>query len=334
MNWKQRLIGIPNRAIHFASLGFTGAQPETQEFLEAIIASFADGYHAAMAIADEGRLVERLSRDHGPHRIGFAYEGAGMYYALLDLILPGGPSRLRAFTEGPGRKYAYIVTVGAGFAIGRLPWGAFVLERYMRRLHPLMAWCVPDGYGFHQGIFHHRRYIEACAEPPRPVPSYAESLFDSGIGRSMWWVLASSPQRIKQAIDRFPERRRAELWCGIGVACAYAGGIDVQGLRELHACSGRYSADFLSGPPFAAQMRVEGENPSHWTELACETLYGKSPEATADMAMQALAAARPDAMSETEIRERLYTQIRGQLRDKVEAERTIAPTREGRRGTC
>lgn len=328
MNWKQRLIGIPNSALRFTTLGFTGARPETREFLEDIIATFAGGYHAAMAIADQNCLVERLNQDYDTHRIGFAYEGTGMYYALLDLVLPGNASRLRAFTEGPGSKHAFIVTVGAGFAIGRIPWGAYMLERYMRRLHPLKAWCVPDGYGFHQGIFHHRRYIEACAEPPRHVPRYAWPLFDSGIGRSMWWVLASSPQRIKHAIERFPEHRRAELWCGIGVACAYAGGLDAQSLLELRECSGEYSVDFLSGPPFAAQMRVEGENPSPWTELACKTFYGKSPEATADMAMQALNAARPDDMSETEIRERLYAQVRHQLRDRVEAERRIAPAYE------
>lgn len=318
--WKQWLFGIPNKETYFATRGYEPCDPCMRNFLEKIIRDFAAGYHLALNVRDTNRLVEQLDSNFDNHHVGFAYEGTGMYFAILDLLFPWGPSRLRTFTENAGKKHDFIVTVGAGFAIGRMPWGLFMLERYMRKIDPMKAWCVPDGYGFHQGIFHHKIYIEQCKEPPKRIPPYARQLFDSGIGRSLWWVKGASPERIKQAIDRFPQPRRAELWCGIGVACAYASGTNEGALLKLREFSGVHRLDFLSGLLFAARMRYDGKNISPWTEQACRALLNKSLEETANMTIQVFDELRPEELTEKEIREQGYAVMRQRFMHHIEKE--------------
>lgn len=318
--WKQRLFGIPAKETNLAARGYEPCDPVVRNYLEKIIQEFVAGYHLALNIRNTNQLAKQLDDKFDNHHVGFAYEGTGMYFAMLDLLFPWGASRLRAFTEKPAKKHDFIVTVGAGFAVGRLPWGPLMLERYMRKIDPMMAWCIPDGYGFHQGIFHHRRYIDRCEEPPKRIQPYARQLFDSGIGRSLWWVKGASPERIKQAIDRFPEQRQAELWCGIGVACSYAGGVDEKVLLKLRDFSGPYLFDFLSGIPFAARMRYDGENRSPSTEQACRVLLNKTLEETANITLQVVEGLRPQEMTEQEVREQAYVLVRQHLMNRLQQE--------------
>lgn len=320
ISWKQRLLGVPERETRFATRGYEPCDPQNRDFLEKIIREFVAGYHLALNIQDTNRLVEKLDSSFSDHHVGFAYEGTGMYFAMLDLLLPKRISRLQEFADGVAKKHDYIVLVGAGFAIGRLPWGPLVLRRYMQKIHPLKAWCIPDGYGFHQGIFHHKRYIEQCQEPPWCIPRYARQLFDSGIGRSLWWVKGASPDRIQSAINRFPESRRAELWCGIGVACAYASGVGERDLLRLSELSGVYRLHFLSGIPFAATMRHHGKNSTPWTEQACRVLLNMTLEATASLVNRILAEAQLEEMSEKKLREQGYVLMRQRLVSRLQGE--------------
>ena len=310
ISWKQRLFGIPEKETRFATRGYEPCDPDMQRFLENIIREFVAGYHLALNVGNPDQLIAQLESKFDKHHVGFAYEGTGMYFSLLDFFFPWGASRLRAFTDYVGNKHDYIITVGAGFAVGRLPWGPLMLEHYMRKIDPRKAWCVPDGYGFHQGIFHHKAYIGQCKAPPRWIRPYARQLFDSGIGRSLWWVMGASPERIKQAIHRFPEPRQAELWCGIGVACSYAGGVDEHALLKLREFSGQYLFDFLSGIPFAARMRYDGGNSSPYTERACRVLLNMTLEEAADITVQVVEKLNRENMDDTETREQAYTLVR------------------------
>jgi hypothetical protein len=275
--WR-RLLTISLRSASFAELGFAPCDATVRGRLEKILETFIHGYNLALAIADPHLLADTLRRQLDAYHVGFAFEGAGMWYALGDLLAPWRPSRLRAFLEGPGSDHDYIAAVGAGFALARLPWGRWLWAPYARRLDPLVVWCLPDGYGFHEGIFHPRRYLEGRAEPPGVLPEFARQLFDSGLGRSLWWSQGAEPLRIARAIDAFPEARRPEMWCGIGVAATYAGAREGSAgddaLRELRDLAGPFRDDFLSGVPFATRMRQKGRNPSAVTDRACELLLG------------------------------------------------------------
>ncbi|HYX25799.1 MAG TPA: DUF1702 family protein, partial [Thermoanaerobaculia bacterium] len=315
--WR-RLLAIPPRAASFAELGFAPCDAAVRGRLEKVLETFVLGYDLALALDDPERLAATLHRQLDAHHVGFAFEGAGMCYALCDLLMPWRPSRLRAFLEGPGRDHDYIAAVGAGFALARLPWGRWLWPSYSRRLDPMIVWCLPDGYGFHQGIFHFRRYVAGRAAPPAVLPPFARQLFDSGLGRSLWWSQGAEPQRIARAIDGFAAARRPEMWCGIGVAAAYAGGAGDEALLALRDLAGPYRADFLSGIPFATRMRQKGRNPSPVTDRACELLLGLSAGEASDWIVEIVERVVADDSVEREVRLRdSYLLVRQRLVEEL-----------------
>jgi enediyne biosynthesis protein E3 len=285
---KKSLLAISPKEASFERRKFDSLDSAARDSLEEVLRVFISGYNLTLQIEDYELLARRFEENFDSHHVGFAFEGAGMCCALLDLFAPRKASRLRAFTDTAGRKHDYIATVGAGFAVARLPYGLRTLARYFEKLDPMVAWCVLDGYGFHQGVFHHRLFVDECKEPPATLPDYGKQLFDSGVGRSLWWVKGASPLLIRQSIDRFREARRSELWHGVGVACAYAGGVGEDVLMDLLELSGRYRADFLSGIPFASRMRQKGENASRATDLACSLLLKMTSDQAADLLVRYL----------------------------------------------
>jgi uncharacterized protein DUF1702 len=296
------LLAIPPRAASFVELGFAPCDADVRGRLEQVLETFIQGFNLCLSIGDPGELAATLRHRFDAHHVGFAFEGAGMYFALLDLLTPWRPSRLHAFLDGPGRDHDTIVAVGAGFAVARLPWGRRLWPRYSRRLDPLVAWCVPDGYGFHEGMRDPDRYVSGQAEPPAVWPGFARQLFDAGLGRSLWWSQGASPRRIRQAIDAFPAARRAEMWCGVGVAASYAGGAGDEALRALRELAGSYRADLLSGVPFAARMRKKGGNPSPVTDRACELLLSCGPDDASDWIVATLERILADESAGREVR--------------------------------
>jgi enediyne biosynthesis protein E3 len=280
---KRSLLAISQKEASFERREFDCVDSMARAGLEEVLRVFISGYNLTLQTRDYELLAQRFETTFDRHHVGFAYEGAGMCCALLDLLAPRRTSRLRAFTDTAGRKHDYIATVGAGFAVARLPYGLRVLDRYLEKLDPMIGWCVLDGYGFHQGVFHHRVFVDECKDPPRALADYGKQLFDSGLGRSLWWVKGASPVLIRQSIDRFPEARRSELWHGVGVASAYAGGVGEEVLTELLELSGNCRADFLSGIPFASRMRQRGENASQSTDVACRLLLKMTADEAADL---------------------------------------------------
>jgi enediyne biosynthesis protein E3 len=288
----ERLLKIRPEEASFNARGFEASDPTISRRLEQMLESFIGGYNLAVETPDKVELSRRLYAAFDSHHVGFAFEGVGFYLGMLDLLIPGKPYRLDRYLKGAGEHHDYIVAVGAGFAVARIPWGLRTMDDYLQTLDPLIAWCVACGYGFHEGFFHHRRFIDNAASPPASLSSLGRQLIDSGLGRSLWWVKGADPSRIHTAIDRFPEARRAELWAGIGIAACYAGGVGVTELLSIQELSGPYRADLLSGCPFAARLRQKAGNYSDTTELACRTLLNRSTDEVADMAEAAADAVR------------------------------------------
>jgi hypothetical protein len=264
------------------------SEPGVEQRLEFILRCFIDGYNLAITAGSNADLASDLDASFDPHHVGFAYEGAGMGLALLDLVSFSQKSRLHDFIHNDGARHDYIAMVGAGFTMARLPFAGSYLRRYFRRFDPLVCWCVPDGYGFHEGFFAPARFVDAQQGPSLPLSQYDRQLFNSGVGRSLWWTCGASPRAISDSIAGFSAEHRAEMWCGIGVACAYAGGDEGRSLATLLELAGDYRADFLSGLPFAARMRQKGGNPSPVTENACQQLLSCSTDEAANMAAAAL----------------------------------------------
>jgi hypothetical protein len=222
------------------------------------------------------QLTSRLDSSFSPAFVGFAYEGAGLYFGLSDLLIPRSESRLSEFTRSAAQRHDFITMVGAGFAIARAPLGLRRLESYQRTLNPMNAWCLADGYGFHQGFFHWQRFIEARQAAPEGLSLQNRRLFDAGVGRAMWWVFGADVASIAAAISRFESDRQPEMWAGIGTALAYAGGGLSGATSLLLDVAGPFRSDLLSGIPFAAHMRDKGGNSAEWTDEICSTLLNLS----------------------------------------------------------
>ncbi len=286
---KSLVLSLPHKEASFSRRGFPGMGSPSREHLETILHAFIDGYNLAVVESDTSELARRLNSSIAPEFVGFAYEGTGLYFALMDLLIPGS-ARLEAFTHSDGTPHDYIAMVGAGFAISRMPLALHRLESYQKRLDELTAFCLADGYGFHEGFFQWKSFVDGRKPAPASLNLQNRRLYDSGVARAMWWVYGADPVSIATAISRFDEERRPEMWAGIGVALSYAsaGPANPNPSSKLLELSGPYRYDLLSGIPFAAHMRWKGKNPAPWTERACSELLNMSVAEASDLVLGAL----------------------------------------------
>lgn len=276
---RRYLFGIPLEETTIARRGFRADDPDAKQRIERVGRTFVDGYHAALATPGAEQLAARLDDTHIEWR-GFAYEGAAMALALLDQVSPFRRRRWQTFVSGPGDAHAYMVHVGFGWAVARIPWMRRNLDRQLGKLDPLLRWLAVDGYGFHEGYFHAAEAVRQQHVPPR-VTGYARRAFDQGLGRSLWFVEATDGRRVETTIRGFPESRRPDLWAGVGLAATYAAGSDPEGLEALLAAAGPFRWDLAQGSAFAAKARLRAGNVTPETEVAAQVLCGMSAEAAA-----------------------------------------------------
>jgi hypothetical protein len=286
---KSLVFSLPRKEASFERREFPGVNSPSRPHLETILHAFLDGYSLALIESNTKELVRRLHSSVAPEFVGFAYEGIGLYLSMLDLMIPGS-GRLEAFTHAAGAPYDYITMVGAGFAIARVPLAVQRMESYQKRLDEVTAFCLADGYGFHEGFFKWKSFADGRKPAPARFNLQNRTLYDSGIARAMWWVYGADPVAIAAAISRFDEERRPEMWAGIGVALSYAsaGPGNPDPSSKLLELSGPYRIDLLSGIPFAAHMRWKGKNHAPWTERACSELLNMSVTEASDLIVGAL----------------------------------------------
>jgi hypothetical protein len=266
--------------------GFQEDMAQTWLGFKPVAETLVAGFHAVLDDSRFKMLVPRLNA-FPPELRGIAYEGAGMGLTVLDALLPW-KKRLQAFLVGPGARYAGLVYIGAGLVLPRMPKKP---EKFIKQLDPVLGWLVLDGYGFYEGFFSSKRYIEEKAVPVHLSP-YARRVFDHGMGRSLWFSTGANPDRISAAIDAFPSDRHADLWSGIGLACAYAAGVvDRAAIEKLRTLSGPHWSQLGVGSAIASRFRLQSGHAAPHTELACDVLWGCSSDMVAhivELAMQDL----------------------------------------------
>lgn len=284
------LLRLSPAEVTFAKRRFHDPGPELRLRLEGVGEAFRAGYHAALDQDEPAPLGLKLDEMPAALR-GFAYEGAGMALALQDALSLFRRDRVERFLAGPGNPHAYLVIVGAGWVLARLPLRVAPL---LARFDPLHRWLALDGYGFHEGYFRWPRSVVAQQRPAK-LTGYARHGFDQGLGRSLWFVCGGEIDRIATTIRGFAVPRQADLWAGVGLACAYAGGRGAEELRRLRHLAAEHETALGQGVVFAATARERAGNPTPHTELACRVLTGVSAAAAAAITEEARVGLPPDA---------------------------------------
>ncbi len=283
---RRRLFGIDRNETSVALRGFHVKCPAAAAHFELIGATFVEGYHAALTEDRPEPLAANLESVPREMR-GFAYEGAGMALCLLDRLTPWRRDRWQRFAGGPGLAHVYMMHVGAGWTLGRLPFSA---RRMTSRRDPMLGWLAIDGYAFHEAYFRTDRAVTR-GEIPQRLNGYARTAWNLGLGRGLWFVDGAEVERIAARIDGFAADRRAHLWSGIGLASAYAGGASEDELHQLAVAAGKNRPSLAQGVTFAAKARERAGNPVSHTELACRVICSMSSVEAANLTDVALVGA-------------------------------------------
>jgi hypothetical protein len=264
--------------------GFRVDDPAVVARLESIGGHFVSGYNFAVGNCDLDELASMLA-GVAADDAGFVHEGAAMGVAIADWMTPGR-SLFPGYIRGPASRHEYMAWVGLGWALARL---SVAPERALARYQNLHCWLALDGYGFHEGYFHWPQRIDR-QRCPRGLSADGQHVFDQGLGRSMWFVRGADVAQVGACIAAFAPGRHADLWAGVGLAAAYAGGVRAQDYAALVARSGAHACALAQGVVFAAQARQRAGNPVPHLELACRTILGLDAGSTAAIAVASLPA--------------------------------------------
>ncbi|WP_067814245.1 DUF1702 family protein [Actinomadura kijaniata] len=266
-------------SVTFAARGFGGEPTDATRSLEAVPQSVICGFEWGMETGGSGELVRRLDFVT-PELRGFAYEGATMACTILD-VMPGRGGRTRELLREAGRPHIFLSYIGIGFAMARLPrmlWRKVMPDLPDARYYPRMSWLAVDGYGFDRAYFETPRWV---GRQERPAPyawegdaGYFSRAADQGLGRALWFIGGGRAADVAAAVRRFADHRRADLWSGVGLAAAFAGGCDGAGLETLRREAGEHRDHLAQGVVFAVKARAyAGFVPAH-TERAAGALAG------------------------------------------------------------
>ncbi|MEV4097740.1 DUF1702 family protein [Streptosporangium saharense] len=230
-----------------------------RERLETAVQACVAGHNAVVA-----GVPERID-DLREELRGYAYEGAGMACATLDVLTATGGRRLRSLLSGQGVRYPHLIHLGAGRGYARLRmrpmWG-------IRSVHPLLRWLAFDGFGFHQG-FHAADRTVGRQRTAGLLDRTRRAIFDQGVGRMLWFHECAGIEDVILRVAEFPLGRRADLWSGIGLAATYAGGARPGELERLSAAASEdgFRAHLVQGAAFACSAHlISGTVPEHTTD--------------------------------------------------------------------
>jgi enediyne biosynthesis protein E3 len=260
-------IFLPDDAeVTFERRGFIAPDAARQANLETVGRKFLKGFEYAIG----GRTLDGIEAELEtvePTFRGFAYEGAAMALAVRDGLRPARPHWIRDLLGSRGAAHVYMVYVGVGWAMARLP---TVRWRAIMPADPVLSWLALDGYGFHQAYFKTPRYVGQQHQgriPVWPRGDYPNRAVDQGIGRALWFVNGADVDRVAATIGRFAASRRGDLWSGAALASVYAGGADAGELSDMVRLAGEYRAHAAQGAAFAAKARLLAGLVTPGTEL-------------------------------------------------------------------
>lgn len=287
----RRLALTPSlRSVSFAGRGFPAALGDAARRLEAVPQSVVVGFEWGIEVRDLWEIERRLELVE-PEMRGFAYEGAAMAFTVRDSMAGGRGHRTRDLLAGPGVPHIFLTYIGIGFAMAWLPrplWKWVLPDLTGTPYYPTMSWLAVDGYGFDRAYFDTDSWVTGQRRPPaypwRGRPDYFLRAVDQGVGRALWFIHGGRPVDVAASAGAFAALRQPDLWSGVGLAAAFAGGCSAEALREMTRSAAEHRPHVAQGAVFAAKARhFSGFVPEH-TEVATRALAGMSVAAAAALA--------------------------------------------------
>ena len=269
---KKWMFGLSEQEVTFDRRGFQCESITARAHLESAGKAFVAGYNAGLEHGVGPELEKKLASVAMP-LTGFAFEGAAMALALLDWLTPWRMNRVSQFIEGAGDAHTYMIHVGAGWTLARLP---RKIDTMLSKFDPLLRWLLIDGFGFHEGFFRMRNANSALPYPAK-IKGYARNVFDQGLGRSFWFSEGANEKRIMGRISQFEANRHADLWSGVGLGSVYAGEVPAADLESLRHSSGMFLPQLAQGAAFAAKARQRANNMLPYQHLACGIICDMDP---------------------------------------------------------
>jgi enediyne biosynthesis protein E2 len=277
---RRRVLAPALSDVGFAGRAFPVRPSARTQRLEAIPQAVVTGFEWGLDTDRLTELEQRLALLE-PGLRGFGYEGATMAAVVRDALGGFRGDRTLALLRGPARPHVLLAYIGVGFAMARLPrplWPKVLPDLPDVPHHRALSWLAVDGYAFDRAYFDTRRWVTdrhvPRAHPWQGRPDYFPRAADQGVGRALWFVHGADPGEVAAAVARYPERRRADLWAGVGLAATVAGGADADGLARLRTAAGAHDRELGLGAVFAATARTAaGHVPPH-TAVGTAVLAG------------------------------------------------------------
>jgi hypothetical protein len=243
------------------------------------------------ALKDQGldKLIEKFG-DVDPEFAGVFFEGTAMGLAIVDFVSPSRADRWKRLQKDFGASHAFTLHAGLGMAMAKLEIRLdqrFGTQGILDQYDPNYRAVIIDGYAFYLGYFDPARYIEKRFLP-EPFSSKRSGAFDQGLGRSLWFSQRGNVRKIRAAIMRFAEHRQANLWAGVGLACAYSGGVGERRVTRLKNSADTHKKQLARGAALAALVRLQAGNMTDHTEAACQLLGGQSADELAQSVVSAI----------------------------------------------
>jgi len=277
--WR-RMLALAPELVDFDRRGFRTGAPETRRSLETSAAAFLAGFNL-MLRTPAGRAPDLSGQP--PTWQGFSAEGAAMAAALLDGLNPGRGRRFAALLDAYQSSHVHLIQVGVGWADAKLHRAG--PSRYVVD-EPLLRWLSYDGRGFCRAFFASEQGMRRWARHPARCEATCDILYQ-GVGRSLWFRECGDPDAIGARILQLPLRHHGDLWSGVGLAAAYAGGVPAEVYQRLRERGGEHAPALAQGAAFGAEAwRRCGYAPAH-AHTAVTTLAGTDLDEAATWTDQA-----------------------------------------------
>ncbi len=243
---------------------------DVEKRIELITTIFHSAFLFADSQTDEQKLINYLEATEQEY-ISVAYEGAAMAMALKDFSLGETLKLWRAFLEGAGKKHRSQIHIGLGWAIAQ---SQTALNRFLDDIDEQMLFRVVDGCGYYEGVFRQKLLIKKpyAIFEELSMPDYIDKImtpyFAQGLGRSIWYKLNGNVTKIENALTAFSSALHADLWRGIGIACAYVGGCNKEQLATIFSLASVHQDQLIAAANWVAESRIEANSFTPDTELA------------------------------------------------------------------